>query len=53
MPRRKFATDEERVKATRDYHKRYYENNKAVLVERSKKWREDRRAQRPQAPVAE
>jgi len=47
--------DEERVAATRDYHKRYYETHREILVERSRRWRADRRAAReqPVQPVAD
>ena len=54
MPKNKYATDEERMNATREYRKRYYAANRETLVGRSKKWRDDRKANQAQEqPVAQ
>lgn len=53
MPRRKFATDEERIAAIRDYHKRYYEAHRDTITNRSRQWRAARRNVAPPAPQAQ
>jgi hypothetical protein len=47
MPRRKFTTDEERVQAIRDYHRKYYESHREVITTQSRQWRKDHK---PAAP---
>ena len=40
MPRKsKYANDEERMKAVREYRKRYYQAHRELLVERTRQWR--------------
>lgn len=51
MPRRKHTTDEERVQAIREYHKRYYEAHRDVLTARSRQWRAERKPARADAPL--
>lgn len=39
MPRRKYESDKERMDAIRAQQRNYYDNNRELLVERSRRWR--------------